>query len=76
MNSVSETRQDNNRRIAALHDQARVRAEQLRREAIDDFWRGGNAVVGGALAAAQRSAQRWAARLQRHKALRAAPRMG
>lgn len=55
--------------------QARTLAKQLRREVIQDFWRGGNAMVGEALASTQRSAQRLAARLQHHQALRSGLRL-
>lgn len=52
--------------FAALHDQARRRAQVLRREAVDDFWRGADAVWSAGLATARRSAQRLAHSLARH----------
>lgn len=55
--------------------QTRTLAKQLRPEVIQDFWRGGNAMVGEALASTQRSAQRLAARLQHHQALRSGLRL-
>ena len=55
--------------LAQLHDQARREARRLRREAVDDFWRGANTVwersLAGGQALAQRSASRLKARLAR-----------
>lgn len=51
--------------LNALHDQARLEAEALRRAAIDDFWRGADAVLATAATQARRTAQRLAHRLQR-----------
>ncbi|MDO8449349.1 MAG: hypothetical protein Q7T10_11155 [Rhodoferax sp.] len=55
--------------LARLHDEAKAEAVRLRREAIDDFWRGANAVwqrcVETGQATAERSAARWKARLIR-----------
>ncbi len=55
--------------LAHLHDQARREARRLRREAVDDFWRGADAVwqrsLAGSQALAQRSATRLKARLAR-----------
>lgn len=56
--------------LSALHDLARRRAQELRREAIDDFWRGANAAWAASLATARRSAQRLGHRLARHAQLR------
>lgn len=56
-----------------LHQAARIEAERLRREAIDDFWRGSNALLSNTMVSARRSAQRLAARLTRHEQLRTAP---
>ena len=50
-----------------LHEQALAEAQQLRREAIDDFWRGGNAFIGQLAMSAQRSATRLAHRLGRRR---------
>lgn len=55
-----------------LHDAARREAERLRHEAIDDFWRGADALVATAATRALRGAQRLAHRLQRHARLRGA----
>ena len=55
-----------------LHAAARRRAEDLRREAIDDFWRGSNALLSNTMARARRSAERLRARLTRHAHLRSA----
>ena len=52
---------------AELHRQALLRAEALRREAQDDFWRGAGAVLATAATRSLRSAQRLAARLQRRR---------
>lgn len=56
-----------------LHDLALCRAQALRQEAVDDFWRGANAVLVSATGAAGRSARRLAQRLARHGRGRAAP---
>ena len=53
-----------------LHDQARQRALLLREEAIDDFWRGANALLWGPLSSARRAAARLSQRLQHHRQLR------
>jgi len=53
--------------IDTLHDVALRRAHELRHEAIRDFWRGADAVWTGGVAAANRSAQRLAHRLARHR---------
>lgn len=55
-----------------LHELARQRAQQLRSEAVDDFWRGADAVWAATLERAGRSAQRLAHRLARHERRRAA----
>ncbi len=51
--------------LAHLHDQARREARRLRREAVDDFWRGADAVWQRSQGFAQRSADRLKARLAR-----------
>lgn len=55
---------------ARIHDLARDHATQLRQEAVDDFWRGADAVWQRGLqtgqAALERSATRLQARLARH----------
>lgn len=48
--------------LALLHDEARERAQALRAEAMDNFWRG----VGDAVVTSGRAAARLAHRLQRH----------
>lgn len=48
-----------------LHDMARYRADALRREAMDDFWRGANGLLAMGADSARRSAQRLAGRLTR-----------
>lgn len=58
--------------LSALHDLARHRAQELRREAIGDFWRGADAVLASTAEAAGRSARRLAQRLARHARGRAA----
>ena len=50
-----------------LQDQARLDAERLRREALQDFWRGTDHLVLGAIDRARRSATRLAHRLARHR---------
>lgn len=55
-----------------LHDQALADARALRREAIADFWRGADGLLASTATQAQRTAERWARRLQRHTRLRAA----
>ncbi len=52
--------------LSRLHTLAHRRAEELRREAIDDFWRGADAAWVATLGSARRSAQRLAYRLARH----------
>lgn len=49
-----------------LQQLAHQRAQELRREAIDDFWRGADAAWAATLGGARRSAQRLAHRLVRH----------
>lgn len=56
-------------RLAELHDRARAEAEALRREALDDVWRGANAALATAGHQALRATRRLAYRLQRHRAL-------
>lgn len=58
---------------ARLHDLARRRAQELGREAGDDFWRGADAAFQATLLSARRSAQRLAHRLARHVRGRSAP---
>jgi hypothetical protein len=59
--------------LSKLHDLARRRAQELRRESIGDFWRGANAVLASTADAAGRSAQRLAQSLIRHARGRVAP---
>ncbi len=59
--------------LAHLHDQARHEASRLRREAVDDFWRGADAVWQRSLAGSQALAQRSASRLQARLARRNHP---
>lgn len=56
--------------LAHVHDQARRDARRLRREAVDDFWRGANAVWLRSLAGGQTLALRSATRLQARLARR------
>jgi hypothetical protein len=61
--------------LNALRDQAYAEAQALRREAIDDFWRGADHLLSATALQVQRSAQRWTRRLQRRQdARRAQPR--
>lgn len=55
-------------RSQLLQDLARAEAEALRRAAIDDFWRGADALVDTALTQARRARDRLAHRLQRRAA--------
>lgn len=50
-----------------LHDTAHRRAEALRRQARDDFWRGTDALITDLATQAVRAADRLAHRLQRHE---------
>ncbi|MDD5334618.1 MAG: hypothetical protein PHS32_12835 [Rhodoferax sp.] len=50
---------------ARLHDLAKCEAVRLRGEAVGDFWRGADAVLGTTADHARRSAQRLAYRLAR-----------
>jgi hypothetical protein len=56
--------------LARLHDQAKTEASRLRGEAVDEFWRGADAIwqrgLHGGEALAQRSAARLRASLARH----------
>lgn len=56
-----------------LHDLARQRAQALRSETIEDFWRGADAAWAATLNGARRSAQRLAHRLARHARARQEP---
>jgi hypothetical protein len=49
-----------------LHDAARERALQLRREAIDDFWRAADGLLADAVINSHRIADRLAASMRRH----------
>lgn len=51
--------------LDVLRERALAEAQRLRREAIDDFWRGANQLLGDATLAGWRSAARLGARLQR-----------
>jgi hypothetical protein len=53
--------------------QALLHAEALRSEAIDDFWRGGSAVLATAATRSLRATQRLAARLARRRPALAQP---
>jgi hypothetical protein len=55
------------------YQQALLSAEALRREAIDDFWRGSSAVLATAATRSLRAARRLAARLAHHRQARAQP---
>lgn len=55
-----------------IKEQAKQRAQELRREAIGDFWRGADAAWSATLATAERSARRLVHRLARHAETRAA----
>lgn len=48
-----------------LRDEAYARAQELRREAINDFWRGADALLTDATTHARRAAERLAHRLRR-----------
>jgi hypothetical protein len=65
------TRHLDNAAWAQLHDEARLRAELMRREAMNDFWRGTHAVFQRSLAAEQAMALRAASRLKARLARRA-----
>lgn len=73
MNNFSDTRRIRAEDLDRLHRAAHAEAERLRREAIDDFWRGADALLSTAFVTARRSAERLAARLTRHATLRSAP---
>ena len=73
MNNFSDSPRIHADELERLHHAARIEAERLRREAIDDFWRGADALLSSAWVNARRSADRLAARLSRHSASRAAP---
>lgn len=73
MDHRTDIRALNAKELDRLHQAARQEAERLRRQAIDDFWRGSNALLSDTMTGARRSAQRLAARLTRHEQLRGAP---
>lgn len=52
-----------NTTLVRLRAQARHEASRLRREAVDDFWRGADAIWERGLSSAQRQVQRSATRL-------------
>ncbi len=64
---------DSTTALNSLHEQARRRAQELRREAVGDFWRGADAVWSAGLVSARRSAQRLAHSLVRHARTRQDP---
>ena len=66
----------NPKELSRLHDLARHRAQELRREAIGDFWRGADAVLTDAVTSAHRSAQRLGYRLARRAQGRSVPAAG
>lgn len=70
MNAPFESASFNPEVVNRQHDLARTQAEALRREAIDDFWRGANALLATAFTDANRAAARLAARLRQHAKLR------
>jgi hypothetical protein len=72
MNQPPEVRRFDLNQTQQLHEQARLQAAALRREAFGDFWRGGNAALSDTLHGLQRASERLALRLKRHSALRAA----
>ncbi len=64
---TDSTRLDTSK-LHQLHDAAHAEAEALRREAMADFWRGTDQLLGNAWTSAERSARRLAQRLQRRAA--------
>ena len=56
-------------RMNELRDRAYAEAEALRRAALDDFWRGANALLSTAAGSAVRAARRLGHRLHRRHAL-------
>jgi hypothetical protein len=52
------------------HELARLQSERLRDEAIDDFWRGADAVLRRGVGRSQRAAARLLQRLRHHAAVR------
>ncbi len=57
---------------ARLHDLAKCEAVRLRDQAVGDFWRGADAMLGTTADTARRSAQRLAYRLARRARQRSA----
>lgn len=53
--------------LARRHDNAVRDAHRLRAEAMDDFWRGANALVISSVGGLGRSAERLRQRLARHR---------
>jgi hypothetical protein len=50
-----------------LHDQAHAEALALRAQAMDDFWRGADALLAGAAGRVERSARRFGHAWRRHR---------
>ena len=64
--------QDTTQDYFRIKEQAKLRAQELRREAIGDFWRGADAVWAAGRDTARRSARRLARSLARHAQARPA----
>ena len=65
MNRQADAAEGSPQDLHHLHDIALSRANELRQEAMDDFWRGTDAMWAATLAAASRGAQRLGYRLAR-----------
>lgn len=65
MNSPSTPTRYTPDHLGRLHDLAKQRAHELRREALDEFWRGADAALARTVTSARQSAQRLAYRLAR-----------
>lgn len=57
-------------RLNVHHDQAHAEAQQLRREALADFWRGVDELLTTPARQARRAGERWLHRLARHERVR------
>jgi hypothetical protein len=61
------------RDLNRLHDRAHAEALALRAQAMDDFWRGADALLGSAAQRVERSARRLGQAWRRHRDPTAAP---
>jgi hypothetical protein len=71
MNNEPALHRYTQRELNRLHDEARARALRLRSESMNAFWGGIVDVLSAQRLSAQRAAERFASRLERHRKQRA-----